>query len=71
MSNQQSMVLEYIKEFGSITPMEAFSLGITKLATRVSEMRREGIEIDGVMVSALNRYGKKCRYMKYTLGEGV
>ena len=72
MSNQQSMVLEYIKEFGSITPMEAFSdLGITKLATRVSEMRREGIEIDGVMVSSFNRYGKKCRYMKYTLGEGV
>lgn len=69
--NQQAMVLEYIKEYGSITPMEAFSLGITKLATRVSEMRREGIEIDGVMVSSLNRYGKKCRYMKCTLGGGV
>ena len=34
--------------FGSITPMDAFSdLGITKLATRVSEMREEGVSIIG------------------------
>ena len=45
---QREQILQYIKDFGSITPMEAFSdLGITKLATRVSEMRKEGEEAEG------------------------
>lgn len=54
--------------FGSITPMEAFAdLGITKLSTRVSEMRREGVDIIGEWESHNNRYGKKVRYMRYRL----
>ena len=38
---QDERILEYIEEHGSISPMEAWNdLGITKLATRVSYMRR-------------------------------
>lgn len=34
---QRDLILQYIKDFGSITPMEAYSdLGVTKLATRIS-----------------------------------
>jgi hypothetical protein len=62
------MVVKYIKDFGSISPMEAFSdLGITKLATRVSELIREGEDIKKVPEQRLNRYWKKCRYMRYTM----
>ena len=43
---QKQEILEYIRKHGSITPMDAFPLGITKLATRVSEMRSAGIEFD-------------------------
>lgn len=65
---QKEMVVKYIRDFGSISPMEAFSdLGITKLATRVSELIREGENIKKVPEKRLNRYGKKCRYMRYTL----
>jgi len=40
-------IYDYMDRFGSITPMEAFrDLGETKLATRIGEMRRKGIEID-------------------------
>lgn len=69
---QKEMVLQYIKDFGSITPMEAFSdLGITKLATRVSEMKSEdGIEFKTEMVHGTNRYGKRTRYARYSLVEG-
>ena len=69
---QKEMVLQYIKDFGSITPMEAFSdLGITKLATRVSEMKSEdGIEFKTEMVHGINRYGKPTRYARYSLVKG-
>ena len=67
---QQDQILGYIETNGSITPMEAFSvLGITKLATRVSEMREAGTDIIGEWESTKNRYGKTVRYMRYRLGE--
>ena len=65
---QKEMVIQYIEDFGSITPMEAFSdLGITKLATRVSEMKKDGIEFKTEMVHGGNRYGKPTRYARYSL----
>ena len=65
---QKEMVIQYIEDFGSITPMEAFSdLGITKLATRVSEMKKDGIEFKTEMVHGRNRYGKPTRYARYSL----
>jgi len=57
--NQRDRIYEYIEQNGSITPMDAFSmLGITKLATRVSEMREAGTNIIGEWESTKNRYGK-------------
>ena len=68
--NQRERIDDYIVVVGSITPMDAFSdLGITKLATRVSEMREEGVDIIGEWESTKNRYGKTVRYMRYRLGE--
>ena len=67
---QKELVLQYIQDFGSITPMEAFGdLGITKLATRISEMRKEGMEFKIDMVKGKNRYGKPMRYARYSFPE--
>ena len=67
---QRDAILEYIKEFGSITPMQAFhDLGITKLATRISEMRKDGIKLKIETVSVKNRYGKSVSYAKYSQAE--
>ena len=67
---QREQILDYIKEFGSITPMEAFSdLGITKLATRISEMRRDGMKFNIETVKRKNRYGKPVHYARYSLCE--
>ena len=64
---QKELVLKYIADFGSITPMEAFGdLGITKLATRISEMRKEGKEFKIEAVKGKNRYGKPTRYARYS-----
>lgn len=66
LTNQQWNILCYIYDFGSISPMEAFSeLGITKLSTRISEMRMMGIQFDQAYENSTNRYGKKVRFMRY------
>lgn len=44
--SQHERILDYINTFGSISPMEAFNdLGITKLSTRIGEMRADGITL--------------------------
>ena len=64
---QHEQIYDYIERFGSISPMEAFAdLGITKLATRVSEMKEAGTPIVGEWETAKNRLGKQVRYMRYS-----
>lgn len=68
---QKEMVLQYITDFGSITPMQAFAdLGITKLATRISEMRKDGMNFKIQAVKGKNRYGKPTRYARYSFPDG-
>jgi hypothetical protein len=46
--------------------MDAFSeLGVTKLSTRVSEMKAIGIRFDQEYEGRENRFGKKVRFMRY------
>lgn len=69
---QREAIINYITEFGSITPMEAFAdLGITKLATRISEMRKDGMQFKIETVKSKNRYGKSVCFAKYSFLEGV
>lgn len=67
--NQREQILDYLQRFETITPMQAYSdLGITKLATRISEMRRrDGVEFNIEMIKGKNRYGRPMRYAKYSL----
>ena len=68
--NQGERVIEYIKRFGSITPMEAFmDLGITKLATRISELIQEGMEFKKEYIKSQNRFGEPVHYMRYSFPE--
>lgn len=66
---QAERIREYMHDFGSITPMDAFrDLGITKLATRISEMRANGEIIFGELVTYENRYKERRKFMRYWLG---
>ena len=66
---QCERIVDYIKRFGSISPLEAFrDLGVTKLATRISEMKRnEGIQFKQVYEKSKNRFGEDVHYMRYSL----
>lgn len=65
---QKERVYNYMKDFGDITPFQAFTdLGCTKLATRISELIQDGVKVKKEWVNSKNRYGKKVRFMKYSL----
>lgn len=67
---QHTLIIDYMREHGSISTYEAFiELGITKLTTRISELRKAGFKIRGVTVSELNRFGKPVTYNRYYLIE--
>ena len=64
---QCEKIVEYIREFGSITTMEAFTdLGITRLASRIHDLQSEGFNIDREIVKGKNRYGETIHYMRYS-----
>lgn len=61
---QCERVLRYMNDFGSITQLEAsVDLGVMRLASRISEMRKKGVAIKDNQVCVKNRYGEK-RYIK-------
>jgi hypothetical protein len=68
---QREEILMYIEEHGSITPMQAYSdLGITKLATRISEMRKDGMKFKIETVTKRNKYNTRTvRFAKYSFEE--
>ncbi len=69
---QADMVLDYIRQFGSITPLQALrDLGIMRLASRITDLRRKGHVIKRDMVEIVNRYGHKTRIARYSLAEVV
>lgn len=66
---QKEMVLQYMKDEGSITPWEAIKeFGITRLGARIWELKNEdGVEIKVKLESQKNRYGKTVSYARYSL----
>lgn len=69
--SQTTDIIEFIRDNGSITTMQAFGIGITRLASRVHDLRRFGINVEREMVEVLNRKGETCRVARYTIPGGV
>ena len=65
---QAERILDYMKEFGSITQLEALrDLGVLRLASRISELKVDGHGITKKMVKVKNRYGENCMIAEYSL----
>ena len=66
---QNIYIIELLKN-GWVSPADAFrEVGTMKLATRVSEIRRLGINVESRTVSNINRYGQKIHYNEYRIKE--
>ena len=65
---QKERILDYMKEFGSITSLEAYSeLGITQLGARLDQLKREGYMFSTETEKGKNRYGENVKYKRYRL----
>ena len=68
---QNERILEYLDEFGSITQLDALQdLGIMRLASRISDLRRLGYPITSEMETVKNRFQEECHIKRYRM-EGV
>lgn len=65
---QAERVLNYIEEFGSITQLEALrDLGVMRLASRVSDLKKQGFPIEAKTEAVKNRFGESCWVKRYSL----
>ena len=67
---QCEMIKDYMIQFGSITPAEAFNdLGVMRLASRICDLRKMGVRICAKNETKKNRFGKSTTYKRYSIVE--
>ena len=64
---QAQKIIDFIKEHGSITTMDAFGMRITRLASRVHEMKKQGIEFETTLEKVKTPEGKTELFARYKL----
>lgn len=68
---QAQRVLDYMDKFGSITQLEAFlDLGVMRLASRISDLKKQGYPIQSDVVAVKNRFEEDCYIKRYSLQVG-
>lgn len=67
-ATQAERIVQYMEEFGSITQFEALKdLGVMRLASRISDLKKQGIPIKSEVISVKNRYNEDCYIKRYSL----
>ena len=65
--NQNERIIQYMQDFGSITQLEALNdLGVMRLASRISDLKRQGYPIESKIEKVKNRYGECCSIKRYS-----
>ena len=68
---QNERILDYIDQFGSINQFEALrDLGCMRLASRISDLRKQGFPIVSETEAVKNRYDETVRIKRYSIGKG-
>lgn len=65
--SQEDKVLRYMKSHKRITQRQALTLGIMRLASRISDLRSDGHVIDREMIKVKNADGTHSHVARYTL----
>lgn len=67
-ATQEKRVLAYINDFGSITQAEASNdIGVSRLASRISDLKKKGYPIISKKEQVKNRYGETCYISRYSI----
>ena len=68
MKPQSKQVLEHMLKHGFITHLRAeAAYGITRVAARIADLKKDGYEIDTEMITRVNRYGRPAQHAEYRL----
>lgn len=68
--NQCQRIIKYISDFGSITTLDAFrDLGVTRLASRIHDLTKQGYTFSRDFESSKNRYGESVKYVRYSFAD--
>lgn len=71
-TTQAQRVLDYMMQFGSITQYEALKdLGCMRLASRISDLKKEGYPIKSETIAVKNRFEENCYIKQYSLGGDI
>lgn len=69
---QNDRILAYMDQHGSITQLEALQeLGVMRLASRISDLKRKGYAIESTSVNVTNRYNETCKIKRYSISKGA
>ena len=69
---QKDRIINYMREFGSISSWEAYSeLGITQLGARIDQLQKDGYTFKTEWEQKKNRYGDDVSFKRYYLADIV
>lgn len=69
-ATQCDRILEYMRQFGSISTLEGFTeLGVARLASRIHDLKGQGYDIVSETKVKKNRFGETTHYSVYRLAE--
>ena len=64
--SQCERILQYLDDFGSISAAQAMSdLGVYRLASRIHDLKRMGVNIQSETMTGKNRYGEATHFSVY------
>tara|TARA_R100001163_G_scaffold60058_1_gene49075 strand:+ start:1186 stop:1473 length:288 start_codon:yes stop_codon:yes gene_type:complete len=67
---QTDAIMWHLKNYGNITSWEAIQkYGVTRLASKIYNMRKNGYEIESVILHTTNRFNRNIQIAKYIYNE--
>lgn len=64
---QTERIVRHLELFGTITSAEAMGeYGIYRLASRISDLKRMGYDIEREIVKGTNRFGESTHFARYS-----
>ena len=69
---QKQRIINYIREFGSITSWEAYQdLGVMQLGARIDQLQKEGYTFKTEWEHKKNRFGEDVSFKRYYLADMI
>ncbi len=69
---QKDRIINYIRQFGSITSWEAYQdLGVMQLGARIDQLKKDGYEFRTEWETKKNRFNEEVSFKRYYLADMV